>query len=53
MEELREKLNLLIEAKGPLDEETLNVSRRMDKLLINYYQMNTINKENLIVKASA
>lgn len=53
MEELREKLNLLIELKGPLDEETLNVSRRMDKLLLNYYKINDVNKNNLLVKASA
>lgn len=52
MEELREELNLLIELKGPLDEETLNVSRRMDKLLINYYKINSV-KNNLLVKASA
>jgi hypothetical protein len=53
MEELREKLNSLIVSKGPLDEETLNVSRRMDKLLLNYYQMHDFNEENLIVKVSA
>ena len=53
MEELREKLNLLVELKGPLDEETLNVSRRLDKLLLNYYKMNTVNEENFHVKVSA
>ncbi|MDV3427865.1 MAG: hypothetical protein LIR50_12710 [Bacillota bacterium] len=42
-----------MELKLPLDEETLNVSRRMDKLLLNYYKMNAVNKENLIIKISA
>jgi len=44
---------LLVELKGPLDEETLNVSRRLDKLLLNYYKMNTVNEENFHVKVSA
>lgn len=48
MEELREKLNLLIELKGPLDEETLNISRKMDKLLLNYYH-----KQETDIKISA
>jgi hypothetical protein len=38
MEELREKLNSLIESKGPLDEETLYVSRKLDKLILGYFE---------------
>lgn len=53
MEELRERLNLLIESKGPLDEETLNVSRKMDKLLLNYYERQDEDTNNLLTKLSA
>lgn len=38
MEELREELYSLIESKGTLDEETLNVSRKLDKLLLDYFE---------------
>ena len=53
MEELREKLNLLIESKGPLDEETLNVSRKLDKLLLNYYKRQNEDLSDFLTKISA
>lgn len=38
MEELREKLNILVKNKGLLDKETIYVSQKLDKLIVNYYE---------------
>jgi len=40
MEELRDKLNKLINEEGLLSESVLNLSQELDKLIIEYYEEN-------------
>lgn len=42
MEELRDKLNKLINEKGILHEETILVSQELDKFIVSYYKSNSI-----------
>ena len=38
MEELRKKLNILINEEGLLNEETILVSQELDKYIVAYYE---------------
>lgn len=40
MEELKKKLNKLIEEKGIASKEVLELSRKIDKLIVIYYKRN-------------
>jgi hypothetical protein len=46
MEELRDELIKLINEKGPLNEKTILVSQKLDKLIVSYYiiQNNSIKR---------
>ena len=37
MEELRDELIKIISEKGPLNERTILVSQKLDKLIVSYY----------------